>query len=320
MVLVEDVEWWPIFENYRMRGNRSGPPVIRVQSPQKPVIGETHSPTIIIAMESIEQALAFAVRRFSDQNYAQSLIFYRFWFDIGQKYYQTPKDGLAASSIRSASNRHIPSDQTINAIWNSKETHLIVPGEGKLIHPTAHLIVRFTNDAESDRLLAPHNAGLQTRLCAKALREFFSDNLEAMIDNRGGANGRALVGKFCAITNLIAHCANLGYLEEPAIRNHVLQSLISYPKLYDHQAQALIILFKLAGATFGAYVDPSVVDRCFELLKDHSGSSPQDRYKPPPGSIFGASSPPRGGSYDTVKKTLIRQHRHSARLHDRQGV
>jgi len=268
------------------------------------VIGETHSPTIIIAMENIEQALAFAVRGFSDQNYVQSLTFYRFWFDIGQKYYQTPQDGLATSSIWGAGNRHIPSDQTINAIWNSKETHLIVPGEGKLIHPTAHLIVRFTNDAESDRLLAPHNAGLQTRLCAKALREFFSDNLEAMISNRTGVNGRPLAeGKLCAITNLIAHCANLGYLEEAAIRNHVLQSLISYPKLYDHQAQALIILFKLAGATFGTYVDPSVVDRCFKLLKDHSDHNPQDTYGQ--FASFGSYSQPRSGSYDAVKKTLV---------------
>ena len=45
------------------------------------------------------------------------------------------------------------------------------------------------------------------------------------------------------------------------------QSLISQPALWDHQADALIILFKLAGATFEAYADPSVVDRCFELLK-----------------------------------------------------
>ena len=53
------------------------------------------------------------------------------------------------------------------------------------------------------------------------------------------------------------------------IRDHILQSLISHPKLYDHQADALIILLKLAGATFAAYADPSVVDRCFELLKHH---------------------------------------------------
>ena len=76
--------------------------------------------------------------------------------------------------------------------------------------------------------------------------------------------------------NLIAHCANLGYIEEHAIRNHILQSLISHAKVYDHQVIALAILFRIAGATFGAYVDPAVVDRCFELLKNHrfqSGAS-----------------------------------------------
>jgi len=63
-------------------------------------------------------------------------------------------------------------------------------------------------------------------------------------------------------------------VEEDAIRNHIIQSLIAHPTLYDHQADALIILFKLAGATFEAYVDPSVVDRCFNLLKDHNYRDP----------------------------------------------
>ena len=76
-------------------------------------------------------------------------------------------------------------------------------------------------------------------------------------------------GSFFVEANLIAHWVNLGYVEEAAIRNHILQSLISDQKLYDHQADALIVLFKIAGATFEAYVDPSVVDRCFDLLKHH---------------------------------------------------
>ena len=75
--------------------------------------------------------------------------------------------------------------------------------------------------------------------------------------------------EFYADVNLIARWANLGYVEEAAIRSHILQSLVSHPTLHDHQAWALIILFKLAGATFGAFADPSVVDRCFELLKNH---------------------------------------------------
>ena len=77
----------------------------------------------------------------------------------------------------------------------------------------------------------------------------------------------------CVEANLIAHWANLGYVEEAAIHNLILQSLISHPKLYDHQADVLIILFKLAGTTFEAYADPSVVNRCFELLKDHYNHS-----------------------------------------------
>ena len=75
--------------------------------------------------------------------------------------------------------------------------------------------------------------------------------------------------QFLADANFVAHWVNLGYVEESAIRNHILQALISHPKLYDHQAGALIILFKLAGATFQKYADPSVVDRCFELLEAH---------------------------------------------------
>ena len=68
--------------------------------------------------------------------------------------------------------------------------------------------------------------------------------------------------------NLIAHSANLRYIEEDTIRNHILQSFL-YNTLYDHQAVALSILFKIAGATFEAYVDPVVVGHCLELLKNH---------------------------------------------------
>ena len=68
--------------------------------------------------------------------------------------------------------------------------------------------------------------------------------------------------------NLITRWANLGFVEESVIHNH-LQSLISHPKLYNHQAYALIILFRLAGATFGAYVDPTIVEHCFVLLKNY---------------------------------------------------
>lgn len=60
-------------------------------------------------------------------------------------------------------------------------------------------------------------------------------------------------------------------MEEDAVRSHIPQSHISHPYIHDHQADALIVLFKLAGVMFDAYIDPSVVNRCFELLKDHYG-------------------------------------------------
>ena len=70
-----------------------------------------------------------------------------------------------------------------------------------------------------------------------------------------------------ACANFIAHLANPGCLDESVIHNDILQSLTSHPKLYNHQADGLIILFKLVGTTFEKYGDPSVVDRCFELLE-----------------------------------------------------
>jgi len=211
-------------------------------------------------MEAIQRTLDSAAGSIlSDQNYEQSFAFYRFWFDMGRTIYQ------------------IPSDQVFNDIWNNRTTNsMIVHEKGQLIHSTGHLTLRFASDAESDRILAaPNDSGLRGRLCTKCLQEFVSYNLTLVEQTVGNqAPGQGAKNLFYADANFIAHWANLGYVEEATIRNHILQSLISHPKLYDHQADALIILFKLAGATFGAYADPSVVDRCFELLKGHSYTPP----------------------------------------------
>jgi len=201
-------------------------------------------------MRNVGEALGFVVGELSDQNYSQSLEFYRFWLGTGQTHIQ------------------IPSDQLFDAIWKNRVGELTSPGYGQLIHSTAHLISRFASDAESDYILAPYNSELQSRLSKRTLQEFSTNNLMV------ARYGRDTMAEFYADANLIAHWANLGFVEEAAIRNHILQSLISHPRLYDHQADALIILFKIAGATFEAYADPSVVDRCFELLKGHSYNAP----------------------------------------------
>ena len=206
-------------------------------------------------MGCIENALGSVVGKLSDENYAQSSAFYQLWLDIAQTYPETP------------------SDQISDPIWGNRTIgSMIEPGGGKLIHSTAHLIVRLAGDAESNHILAPRTFGLQSRLCTRSLREFFNNNMVTIWHEEVNYGG-APINEFYADANLIAHWANLGYVEEATIHNRILQSLISHQTLYQHQADALIILFKLAGPTFEAYADPSVVDRCFELLKDRYGHS-----------------------------------------------
>ena len=195
--------------------------------------------------DTVDKALCLVIRKLSDENYAESLASCRVWFDIGQTYYQLPPDNM------------------FDVIWNNRTTKGST-NPGQLIHSTPPLILRFARDVESGHVVAPHRSGLQIRL-SRFLREFFSNNVETVwseVDSEPAVD-------FHAHVNLIARWANLGYIEEEVIHDHILQSLISLPELRVHQADALIILFMLAGATFGAYADPSTVDRCFQLLNDH---------------------------------------------------
>jgi hypothetical protein len=228
-------------------------------------------PTAAVAMADIQTVLCLAAKEIlSDQSYKQPPTFYLLWSEIGRTYFENPFN------------------QVFDAIWNKRSTK----ATKRLIHPTALSILRFASDAEPDQIPAPQNSGLQHRLYAKTLQEFFNSNLTAvwhMTDEWREENikcyGLDYVQRtrdsnkhyFYGDTNFIAHWANFGYVEEAAIRNHILQSLISHPKLHGHQADALIILFKLAGATFEAYVDPAVVDRCFELLTDNYTPASMDR-------------------------------------------
>ena len=203
-------------------------------------------------MGYIGQVLDSVVSKLSDENYVESIAFYRLWFDIGQTYLG------------------ITSDRAYDAIWSRRGDGSINSADGKLIHSAADLIVRFACNvaAEPESIPAPRTSGLPSRLSTTSLQEFFSDNL-MVVYYKENTDENGPVGNFYTNVNLIARWANLGYVEEVAICNHILQSLISHPKLYDHQADALVILFKLAGATFEAYAEPSVVDRCFQLFQYH---------------------------------------------------
>jgi len=198
-------------------------------------------------MGDIGKALTLVVHGLSEKNYEKLLGLCHFWLELGQTYSQ------------------ISPDPIFNAIWNGRTSDWIDPFNfnGNIIHPAAHLVLRLASDAESDPILAPHSSRVESRLYTRVLQEFFVNNVEITSNQKGST----VTANFYADASLIAHWANLGYIEEVAIRNHILQSLISLPTLYSHQANALLILFKLAGATFTAYADPSVVDRCFELLK-----------------------------------------------------
>ena len=159
-----------------------------------------------------------------------------------------------------------PPDPTLNTILDGRAGGSIDP---RTLIPSHTVYHCFTSKAESDHILAPHDAGLQSRLCTKFLQEFFNSNLRYIRNKEQHCWSGESQERFSADANLIAHWANLGYVEETAIRNHILQSLTSHPlELYEHQADAFIVLLRVAGATFEAYANPSV-DRCFELLKKH---------------------------------------------------
>ena len=176
-------------------------------------------------------------------NFLLGLARYHLWFELGQAYSQ------------------IPSNLVFDTIWNYKNQ--LPSSVSGLIYKTCPLVLRFANDAESDHILASHSAGLRDRLCTSLLQEFFDTDVKVIYKSD------RITGAYYLDLNLIAHCANLGYIEESAIRNRILQSLISHSNLYDHQVDALIILFKIAGATFEACVDPLVIDRCFERFKGY---------------------------------------------------
>lgn len=197
-------------------------------------------------MRNIKKGLGTMVGRLSEQTYEQSLASYRLWLEIEQTYSEATPDLI------------------FNAIWEFRACGPS-PNNHAFVNPIAPLILRFVDDVESDSTLAVHSAGLRNRLCAMLLEEFF----DAILKNLYSPSGPG--ADFFMDVNLIAHCANLGYIREATIHNHILQSLSHpMPMLRYYQAKALCILFKIAGATFDAYADAPLVDHCFERLRKYT--------------------------------------------------
>ena len=199
-------------------------------------------------MSNIQEVLGSVIKTLSEENYDKSFAQYRFLFEIARTYSE------------------IPSDLIFDSVWNQIRNRQLPSHNNQYIsYLTSPLILRFANDADSDSILASHSAGLRSRLCTSILREFFDDGLRVLY------RGQKVIGGYLLPANLIAHGANLGYVEETAIRTHILQFLTdtSHPTQHPYRELALCVLFKIAGATFEAYTDSSVVNRCFEHLKGY---------------------------------------------------
>ena len=145
--------------------------------------------------------------------------------------------------------------------------------QGQLIHSKVHLLLRFITDAERDPSLSAYATGLHDRLCRESLQQFFRQVLD-YIENQGASPEQSTreLSEFYTGVNLIAHWVNLGYVKLEDVRDHILQSLIGtfQPTVHDHQLNSLMILLKISGATFKAYVDPSVMERCRHILQPNN--------------------------------------------------
>lgn len=163
-------------------------------------------------MSNLHATLCDLAKGLSEDNYDRSLAQYRFWLDIGVAY------------------GHINRGQVNN---DARQMIMSEPDysrndDVRLIHPTAHLFFRFTRDME-DHLISWSASEFHRGNCAGSVASCFEENLALM----KRVEGRQL-RSFLTQMNFIASWANLGFVEEAVIRNHILQSLISQPKLYDH--------------------------------------------------------------------------------------
>lgn len=163
-------------------------------------------------------------------NFLLGFIRYHFWFELGEVYSQ------------------IPSDVVFDSIWNHKRDF---PLDNYIFHPTSPLVYRFASDAESDHILAPYSIELRSRLNACILQEFLAINVALTYTSSYSRTD------FLVDANLIAHCANLGYIEETAIRNPNVP-----PAILNRMMSASAWWSYKEGWT-------SVIDQCFHCLSDH---------------------------------------------------
>jgi len=199
----------------------------------------------------------------SEENYDRTFSAYRSWIKLGTARGGVSNDQLYNDILGSITTRH-------NWITTPRFDYDYNVGrdvlKGQLIHSGARLLPRFITDAELDPVLSTYATGLHDRLCRESLEQFFRQNLDYIPGGWEGPTSEQSC-EFYTRVNLIAHWVNLGYVKLEDVRDHILQSLAFQPTVDPHQLNSLIILLKISGATFAAYVDSSVMDRCCDLLK-----------------------------------------------------
>ena len=208
------------------------------------------------------------VYNLSGENYDRTFSAYRFWIKLGAARGGASNHQLYNDVLGSVTTRHnwitTPQwDYSSTVYYNDAPQYV---RRGQLIHSNVHLLPRFITDAELDPALSTYAIGLNDRLCRESLDQFFRQNLDYIPGGWEEPTSEQL-REFYTRVNLIAHWVNLGYVKLEDIRDHILQSLAFQPTVHPYQLNSLIILLKLSGATFAAYVDPSVMDRCCDLLK-----------------------------------------------------
>ena len=202
----------------------------------------------------IQQGLSPTIQALSDQNYDQPFAFYRLWFDIARAHSEiSPIKSLTLSGTTEGRVR-----------YNLRSANSFTPLLPRL----------FVSRVMQNRVVFfLHSVSLRIRLCTRFLIEFFKDRVAWHVEYGDGSWLGGDWDRFYICANFVAHSANLGCADESVIRVHILQPLASHQKLYNHQADGLVILLRLAGATFEKYADHSVVDRFFELLEGQYGNN-----------------------------------------------
>ena len=203
------------------------------------VIATTLVPTHHNSAMYIDEFLGKLLFEITEENYEQTLSDYRLWMGIG------------------AMHGWISDDQLYRDIQAGTRPDRLDPSSGGLIHTTIHLLLRLITDIGLDPVLSAYSLNIRDQLFNMLLKRFFEDN-------RGGSCDTNIL---FTNTNFLAHSVNLGYVNLEDVRDHLLQSCLTPYAPSVRPLYSLVVLLKISGATFAAYVDPSVLDRCFDALR-----------------------------------------------------